>query len=87
MPSCANSGRTHDPLPDRLQYHRRNVRASRHPRAAARYRRLNVDRRIGILIREGRTIYYAFILGRYVERYTVADLEDCIKVRGASQDS
>jgi len=46
-----------------------------------------VDRRIGILIREGRTIYYAFILGRYVERYTVADLEDCIKVRGASQDS
>lgn len=41
-----------------------------------------IDARIGILCREGRTIYYAYDLrGRYVERYTLADMEHCLAAR------
>lgn len=40
--------------------------------------------KIGILIRSGRTIYYAFIKGVYVERYSLIDMEDAIKAREAT---
>ena len=40
-----------------------------------------MDKRIGILIREGRTIYYAFHGERYIERYTLTDMEDCLRAR------
>ena len=42
-----------------------------------------MDPRIGILIRNGRTIYYAFLIGRYVERYTLTDMTDCLAARDA----
>lgn len=38
------------------------------------------DPRIGILIREGTTIYYAFHDGKYIERRTFEDMQQCLTV-------
>ena len=43
----------------------------------------NIDPRIGILIRNGKTIYYAYLggygTGNYWERRTLEDIEDVLE--------